>query len=152
MNLKKLKIQEVINYWLTAKHNDSDHSIDCDRVAVKMDILYPVHSVQTNYDFLSELSEWEISNCYEEKWCTNTRFWFTIHKIDCEKSPRRKYLFSNSSHDISLDDVLDNQPAALILSGGPSSVFEKNALKIDSKYWSLKSYFRNMLRLATFGA
>ena len=32
------------------------------------------------------------------------------------------------SHDISLDDVLDNQPGALILSGGPSSVFEKNAL------------------------
>jgi GMP synthase - Glutamine amidotransferase domain len=29
------------------------------------------------------------------------------------------------SNDISLDDVLDNQPAALILSGGPSSVFEK---------------------------
>ena len=50
-------------YWLTAKHNDSDNSIDYDRVAVKNGYISitPVHSVQTNYDFLSELSEWEIS-------------------------------------------------------------------------------------------
>ena len=50
-------------YWLTAKHNDSDNSIDYDRVAVKNGYISitSVHSVQTNYDFLSELSEWEIS-------------------------------------------------------------------------------------------
>ena len=47
---------------------------------------------------------------------------------------REENIFSQIvPHDISLSDVLDNQPAALILSGGPSSVFDKNSLKIDPK-------------------
>ena len=49
-------------YWLTANHNDPDTSIDCDRIAVKNGYISitPIHSVQTNYDFMEELNKWEI--------------------------------------------------------------------------------------------
>ena len=49
-------------YWLTADHNDPDTSIDYDRIAVKNGFISitPVHSVQTNYDFMEELNKWEI--------------------------------------------------------------------------------------------
>tara|TARA_Y100000748_G_scaffold285978_1_gene268906 strand:+ start:6755 stop:8296 length:1542 start_codon:yes stop_codon:yes gene_type:complete len=52
---------------------------------------------------------------------------------------REENIFSQIvSHDISLNDVLGNEPAALILSGGPSSVFDSNALKIDPKILELE--------------
>ena len=47
-------------YWLTAEHNDPDHSKNNDSVAVKDGYVSvtPLHSEQTNFSFIQELSRW----------------------------------------------------------------------------------------------
>ena len=49
-------------YWLTAKHEDSDTTNESDRIAVKNGFISitPIHSVQTDFDFMSELNAWKI--------------------------------------------------------------------------------------------
>jgi 5'-nucleotidase len=50
-------------YWLTAKHEDPDRTNDSDRIAVKNGFISitPIHSVQTDFDFMSELNTWKIA-------------------------------------------------------------------------------------------
>ena len=50
-------------YWLTAKHEDSDRTNESDRIAVKNGFISitPIHSVQTDFDFMSELNTWKIA-------------------------------------------------------------------------------------------
>ena len=49
-------------YWLTAKHNDPDVSRDNDSIAVKEGYvsITPLHSEQTNFSFIQELSKWDL--------------------------------------------------------------------------------------------
>ena len=49
-------------YWLTAKHNDPDLSRDNDSIAVKEGYVSvtPLHSEQTNFSFIQELSKWDL--------------------------------------------------------------------------------------------
>ena len=49
-------------YWLTAEHNDPDHSSDNDSIAVKEGYVSvtPLHSEQTNFTFIKELSKWDL--------------------------------------------------------------------------------------------
>ena len=50
-------------YWLTADHHDPDPSKDSDSVAVKDGYvsITPLHSEQTNYSFIEELSAWSLN-------------------------------------------------------------------------------------------
>ena len=40
-------------------------------------------------------------------------------------------------HNISAAEVAQKNPAAIILSGGPSSVYEENSPRLDAKFLSL---------------
>lgn len=51
------------NYWLTADHNDPDLSKDNDSIAVKEGYVSvtPLHSEQTNFRFIKELTKWGLN-------------------------------------------------------------------------------------------
>ena len=51
------------SYWLTANQNDPDMSKDNDSVAVKEGFISitPLHSEQTNFSFIEELTKWSLS-------------------------------------------------------------------------------------------
>ena len=51
------------SYWLTASQNDPDMSKDNDSVAVKEGFISvtPLHSEQTNFSFIEELTKWSLN-------------------------------------------------------------------------------------------
>ena len=51
------------SYWLTANQNDPDMSKDNDSIAVKEGFISitPLHSEQTNFSFIEELTKWSLT-------------------------------------------------------------------------------------------
>ena len=49
-------------YWLTAEQEDPDKTNKSDRIAVKNGFvsITPIHSVQTDFEFMDELNNWKI--------------------------------------------------------------------------------------------
>ena len=63
-NFEKVENSRGIeNYWLTANQNDPDMSKDNDSVAVKEGFISvtPLHSEQTNFSFIEELTKWSLN-------------------------------------------------------------------------------------------
>ena len=63
-NFEKVENSRGIeNYWLTANQNDPDMSNDNDSVAVKEGFISvtPLHSEQTNFSFIEELTKWSLN-------------------------------------------------------------------------------------------
>ena len=63
-NFERIKNSRGLEgYWLTADHHDPDSSKDCDSVAVREGYVSvtPLHSEQTNFNFIEDLSTWSLS-------------------------------------------------------------------------------------------
>ena len=63
-NFERIKNSRGLEgYWLTADHHDPDSSKDCDSVAVREGYVSvtPLHSEQTNFNFIKDLSTWSLS-------------------------------------------------------------------------------------------